>query len=73
MANIKEEFEKIITNCRDLFSKKLEDDGASWRIMRPESVTAQILIKAKRIRSIEEKGVNLVGDSIASEFTAIIN
>lgn len=73
MANTKEEFEKIITNCRDLFSKKLEDYGASWRIMRPESVTDQILIKAKRIRSVEEKGVNLVGDSIASEFTAIVN
>lgn len=73
MANTKQEFEKVITNCRDLFSKKLDDYGASWRIMRPESVTDQILIKAKRIRSIEEKGVNLVGDSVASEFTAIIN
>lgn len=68
-----EQFDHIISKSRNLFSEKLKDYGASWRILRPQSVTDQILIKAKRIRSIEEKGVNLVGDSIASEFTAIVN
>jgi hypothetical protein len=68
-----EQFKHVITGCKDLFAKKLEDYGATWRIMRPQSVTDQLLIKAKRIRSIEESGVNLVGDSIASEFTAIVN
>lgn len=73
MASTKDQFEYIISNCRNLFSKKLKDYGASWRIMRPQSVTDQILIKAKRIRSIEEKGVNMVGDSISSEFIAMVN
>ena len=73
MNNTQEQFDYIINNCRSLFAKKLKDYGASWRIMRPQSVTDQILIKARRIRSIEEKGVNLVGDSISSEFVAIIN
>jgi len=73
MNNTQEQFDHIIGTCRSLFAKKLKDYGASWRIMRPESVTDQILIKARRIRSIEEKGVNMVGDSISSEFTAIIN
>jgi len=73
MANTQEQFDYIISGCRSLFSKKLKDYGPSWRIMRPQSVTDQILIKARRIRSIEEKGVNMVGDSISSEFVAIVN
>jgi hypothetical protein len=73
MANTEEQFKHVIAECKDLFAKKLKDYGATWRIMRPQSVTDQLLIKAKRIRSIEESGVNLVGDSIASEFTAIVN
>ena len=41
--------------------------------MRPESVTAQIFIKANRIRSLETKGVSLVGEGIRPEFVAIVN
>ena len=47
------QFEEVIAMCRSLYVKKLQDYGASWRIMRPESLTDQIFIKAKRIRSIE--------------------
>ena len=59
--------------CRDIFSKKLYDYGAAWRIMRPSSVTDQIFIKANRIRSLEVKGVSLVGEGIYPEFQAIVN
>lgn len=59
--------------CRELFSKKLHDYGAAWRIMRPSSVTDQIFIKANRIRSIEVKGVSKVGEGIYPEFQAIVN
>lgn len=59
--------------CRDLFSKKLHDYGAAWRIMRIPSVTDQIYIKAKRIRSIQEKGVALVDEGIRAELIAIVN
>lgn len=59
--------------CRELFAKKLHDYGAAWRIMRPTSVTDQILIKANRIRSLEVKGVSLVGEGIYPEFQAIVN
>lgn len=59
--------------CRDLFSKKLYDYGTSWRMMRPSSLTDQIFIKAKRIRSIQEKGVALVDEGIIPEFIAIVN
>lgn len=68
-----EQFKLIMVKCRDTFSKKLHDYGCAWRIMRPISVTDQILIKANRIRSLEVKGVSLVGEGIYPEFMAIVN
>lgn len=59
--------------CRELFVKKLHDYGAAWRILRPASVTDQLFIKAKRIRSIETKGVAFVDEGIKGEFMAIVN
>ena len=73
MAETKEQFEKVITICRELFEKKLKDYGPSWRIMRPQSVTDQIFIKANRIRSLEIKGISLVGEGIRPEFIGIVN
>ena len=67
------EFERVLAVCRDLFSKKLYDYGASWRIMRPESLTDQIFIKAKRIRTLETGAENLVGEDINSELIGIVN
>lgn len=68
-----EQFTQIIAMCRSLYMKKLEDYGAAWRILRPESMTDQIFIKARRIRSLETKGVNLVGEDIRSELIGIVN
>lgn len=68
-----QQFEQIMAECRELFSKKLHDYGAAWRIMRPSSVTDQIFIKANRIRSLETKGVSLVGEGIYPEFIGIVN
>lgn len=68
-----EQFVLIMKECRELFAKKLHDYGAAWRIMRPSSVTDQIFIKANRIRSLEIKGVSLVGEGIRPEFMAIVN
>lgn len=73
MVDTKQQFEHVIEICRNLFQNKLKDYGAAWRILRPQSVTDQILIKAKRIRSLEEKGVSKVGEGIQPEFIAIVN
>ena len=73
MEDTKGQFEHVIAVCRDLFAKKLHDYGAAWRIMRPASVTDQLFIKANRIRSLETKGVSLVGEGIRPEFMAIVN
>ena len=68
-----EQFRQVMGECRSLFSKKLHDYGAAWRIMRPASVTDQIFIKANRIRSIETKGVAMVDEGIRPEFIGIVN
>ena len=68
-----EQFENVIAICRTLFEKKLRDYGASWRIMRTQSVTDQIYIKACRIRSLETKGTSKIDEDIRSEFIAIVN
>lgn len=67
------EFGEMTARCRDIFVKKLSDYGTSWRIMRPSSLTDQIYIKARRIRSIEEKGEAAVNEGIEPEFIGIVN
>lgn len=62
-----------MNTCRTLFEKKLHDYGASWRILRPSSLTDQLFIKAKRIRSLEIKKISLVDEGILPEFIALIN
>lgn len=67
------QFKETLEGCRTLFAKKLHDYNASWRMLRPSSLTDQLLIKARRIRSIEVKGKAMVEDNIRSEFVALIN
>lgn len=68
-----EQYQEIISNCKEIFAKKTKDYGTAWRILRLPSITDQILIKAQRIRSIQEKGQQKVEDDIRSEFIGIIN
>ena len=71
--NTEQQFKDVLLECRTLFEKKLHDYGASWRILRPSSLTDQLFIKAKRIRSLEVKKESLVGEGIRPEFIALIN
>ncbi len=74
LERTKREFGQAIETCRSLFEKKLSDYGVSWRIMRPESLTDQIMIKARRIRSLEEKGgQGAIDEGIVPEFIGIVN
>ena len=73
MADTKAQFEVVISQCREVFEKKLKDYGPSWRIMRPQSLTDQIFIKANRIRSLEIKGMSMVNEGIRPEFIGIVN
>ncbi len=66
-------FDSIIQNCKDIFTKKMKDYGASWRILRTSSLTDQIFIKAQRIRTIEEKKTKRVNEDVDQEYMGIIN
>ncbi len=73
MSNTIKQYDKVINICRDMFLKKNQDYGTAWRILRTSSLTDQIFIKANRIRTIQQKGENKVGESIDNEFVGIIN
>ena len=74
MEKTNQQYHQVISTCRTIFVKKMEDYGTSWRILRPTSLTDQIFIKASRIRSIEEKkGVTRVKEGIRPELIGIIN
>ena len=73
--NTIEQFEEIKKICRTIFEKKMLDYGTSWRVMRPMSLTDQIYIKAKRIRTLEVNGIDFaaVNEGIEPEFIGIVN
>jgi hypothetical protein len=67
------EYKQVISACKEVFKKKTKDYGTAWRILRLPSITDQIFIKAQRIRSVQEQGVQKVSDHITDEFIGIIN
>ena len=73
VPNTKEQYWSVISQCQDIFQKKMKDYGTAWRILRTSSLTDQIYIKASRIRTLQETGESKVGEDIAGEFIGIIN
>lgn len=67
------QYDKVFQGCRDIFIKKFRDYGTAWRVLRPSSLTDQIFIKARRIRTLEEGGENKVGENESGEFQGIVN
>jgi hypothetical protein len=73
MQQTLQQYDNIISQCREIYVKKTKDYGTSWRILRPKSITDQLFIKARRIRSIEESGEQKIADSVDGEFMGLIN
>jgi hypothetical protein len=73
MEKTLEQYDLIITRCKDIFSKKMKDYGTAWRVLRASSITDQLYIKAKRISTIEEAGESKVDEGVVSEYIAIVN
>jgi hypothetical protein len=73
MKDTLRQYENAVKSCRDIFLKKTADYGTSWRVLRMISILDQIFIKAKRVRTIQEKGSRRVGEDIRGEFQAIVN
>jgi hypothetical protein len=67
------EYRHVIATCKSLFAKKTNDYGTAWRILRLPSITDQLYIKAQRIRTIQENGLQKVDDPIQDEFIGIVN
>jgi hypothetical protein len=73
MQSTSQQYDAAISQCKDIFLKKMKDYGTAWRNLRPKSLTDQIFIKAQRVKSIEEKGTQKVQDDIRGEYIGIIN
>ncbi len=73
MKDTLRQYENAVKDCRDIFLKKTADYGTSWRVLRMISILDQLYIKARRIRTIQEKGAQRVGEDIRGEFQAIVN
>ena len=71
--NTNQQYDRATQGCQEIFLQKTKDYGTSWRVYRTISVVDQIYIKAKRIRTIQQKGTQKIGDDIQSEFKGILN
>lgn len=68
-----EQYRVILGRCKEIFIKKMQDYGSSWRIMRTSSITDQIFIKAQRIRTLEEVKKAKIDEGIEGEYMAMVN
>src|SRR5574338_965714 len=68
-----QQYDSVVKSCREIFINKTKDYGTSWRVYRTISIADQLYIKAKRIRNIQEKGIQKIDEDITSEFTGIVN
>ena len=73
MSATSQQYDQVISTCRDLFTKKMADYGSAWRILRLPSLTDQIFIKAQRIRGLQTLTESKVDEGQESEFIGIIN
>jgi hypothetical protein len=73
MKDTAAQYDSAVTYCRDIFLKKTSDYGTSWRVLRTISILDQLYIKAKRIRTLQQKGERKVAEDIRGEFQAIVN
>jgi Nucleotide modification associated domain 1 len=72
-SNTLSQYSAIIKICQAIFEKKTRDYGTAWRILRLSSMTDQIMIKAQRIRAIQEHAVQRVGEDVPTELIGIVN
>lgn len=67
------QYDAVVEECLTLFEKKARDYGTAWRVLRVPSLTDQIMIKAQRIRTLQEVGESKVGEGVRPELIGIIN
>lgn len=67
------QYQQALEGCRTLFAQKMIDYGVSWRVLRPLSITDQIFIKVKRLRTLQSGKEAHVEESLREVFTALVN
>lgn len=73
MNSTSAQYDHILKQCKDIFTKKMLDYGSAWRVLRNPSIVDQIFIKTQRIRTIDEKGAQRVNESLYSDYIGIVN
>ncbi len=67
------QYDTAVSECMSIFGKKAHDYGTAWRVLRVPSLTDQIMIKAQRIRTLQEVGESKVGEGVRPELVGILN
>src|SRR5580692_969773 len=68
-----QQYDQAVQECKDIFLKKTRDYGTSWRVLRIISIADQLYIKAQRIRTLQQKKEQRIGDDKSGEFMAMVN
>lgn len=68
-----EQYDRVIGECMELFTKKAHDYGTAWRVLRVPSITDQVLIKAQRIRTLQKVVERKVDEGVRPELVGIAN
>jgi hypothetical protein len=68
-----DQYDKAVQQSKEIFIKKTQDYGTSWRVLRMISIVDQIFIKALRVRTIQEKKQQKIVDDIEGEFAGMLN
>ena len=72
--DVKNSYDREVTNTHDLMEAKNHDYGEAWRDMRISSLTDLILMKLLRIKEIEDNaGKTIVSEGIDANYQDIIN
>ncbi|MCB9169277.1 MAG: DUF1599 domain-containing protein [Flavobacteriales bacterium] len=67
------QYDAVTDECLALFTRKAGDYGTAWRVLRVPSLTDQIMIKAQRIRTLQQVGESKVGEGVRPELIGILN
>ncbi len=68
-----QQYDLAAAKCEAVFVKKTKDYGTAWRILRTSSLTDQLFIKAKRIRSLETNAEQKIDEGVEPEYIGLIN
>lgn len=73
MTKTSGQYDEVVNEAMGLFAKKAHDYGSAWRVLRASSLTDQIMIKAQRVRTLQEVEESKVDEGVRPELIGILN